>query len=119
MNQATAGRITRGAGSKRQGGAGDILRGGLDPDMGGADFREGLGDDAMGQFRPVTIGAEVAEVKLAQLGRDNLPGDFSGSVVGKVAVPAEDALLDAPRAFGGVLQQLEVMVGFWSEYFPQ
>src|SRR6266536_6463012 len=100
MNQATAGRIMRGAGSQRQGGAGDILGGGLDPDMRGADFRERLGDDAMGQFRPVTIGAEVAEVKMAQFGRDNLPGDLGGGVVGKMPVPAEDALLDAPGAFG-------------------
>src|SRR5260370_16674769 len=99
MNQATAGRITRGAGSQRQRGAGDFLGGGLDPDMGGADFREGLGDDAMGQFRPVTIGSEVAEVKVAQLGRDNLPGDFSPSAVGKMTFPADDALLDAPAAF--------------------
>src|SRR6266849_11144324 len=112
MNEFTAVRITRGAGSQPKSGAGGVLGGGLDPDMGGADFREGLGDDAMGQFRPVTIGAEVAEVKMAQLGRDNLPGDFSGSVVGKMTVPAEDALFDAPGAFGVVLQQLEVMVGF-------
>src|SRR6267143_4850113 len=112
MNEFTAGLIRCGAGSQRQRGAGDILGGGLDPDMRGADFREGLGDDAMGQFRPVTIGAEVAEVKMAQFGRDNLPGDFSGSVVGKMTVADKDALLDAPGTFGVVLQQLEVMVSF-------
>ncbi len=53
---------------------------------------------------------------MAQFGRDNLPGDFSGGVVGKMAVPAEDALLDAPRPFGVVLQQLEVMVGFEQQH---
>jgi len=29
-----------------------------------------------------------------------------------MAVPAEDALLDAPGAFGVLLQQFQVMIGF-------
>ena len=57
------------------------------------DFAELVFHHAPGQFGPVALAAEVAEVEVAQAGGHDVLGGFGGGVVGKVAVTAEDALL--------------------------
>ena len=93
-------------------GAGGVLQGGGELGVGGADFLEAVVDDFVGEFGAVAVAAEVAEVDVAEVGVHDLFGDVRGGVVGEMAVAAEDALLDAPRALGVVLEQFEVVVGF-------
>src|ERR1039458_4924617 len=101
--------------SKLQRRARHILRGDLHLDVGGADFLEAVGHDAVGEFGLVALAAQVREVKLAQLGGHDLRGGFGGGFVGQMAVAAENALLEAPRAARTILQHLHVMIGFEHE----
>lgn len=71
-----------------------------------------FGDHLAGQFRPVAILAEVSEVKLPQPGWHDLLEQGGGVIVGKMAVPAHDALLQTPRPPQIVLQHLYIMIGF-------
>ena len=89
-----------------------FLRGDLDVDVRGTSLRQALAHDAMREFGTVAVAAEVAEVKMLKLGGDDLDCDFGGGFVGKMAVPADDALLDAPRTLRVVLKQLEVVIRF-------
>src|ERR1039458_8082423 len=84
--------------SKFQRRARHVLRGDLHLDVGGADFLEAVGHDAVGQLGLVALAAQVREVKLAQFGGHDLRGGFGGGFVVQMAVAAEDALLDALRA---------------------
>jgi len=77
---------------------------------------QGVADGKTSQIGTMAVAAEMAQIELPQLGRDQLFGHLGGCFVGKMAVAAEDALLDAPGAFGVVLQQFEVMVGFEQQH---
>lgn len=70
------------------------------------------GDDLPGQFRAIAIPAEVAEVKPSELRRNDLLDDVRGAFVREMAVPAENALLQAPGTARIVLQHLHVVIGF-------
>ena len=73
-----------------------ILRGDLKLNMGGADLVEALVHDVMREFGAIAFAAQVGEVKVAQFAGHDIGGGLGGGFVGKMAVPAENALLEAP-----------------------
>ena len=74
-------------------------------------FCEAVVDDAVGEFGAIALAAQVAEVEMAQVGGHDLLGGISGGLVREMAVPAQDALLEAPGAAGAILQHFDVVVG--------
>lgn len=99
---------------ERERGAGECLGGELHGNMRGTDFRQPLADHLLGEFRAVAFPAEMAKVDVAQVGRHDFLCGIGGVGVGQMAVPAGDALLEAPRA-SGILQHLQIMVRFQNE----
>ena len=87
----------------RKRGAGDMLRRGGDIDVRCADFEKFAADGLMREFRTVAVGAQVPKIKMFEVRGDNFAGELCGGVVGEMAVPADDALLDAPWAARVVL----------------
>ena len=87
------------------------LGGEFEPHVGGADLLQAVVDDAMRQFGAIAFAAQVAEVKMAQVGGHDLLGGISGGFVREVAMPAQDALLEAPGAARAILEHLDVVVG--------
>ena len=65
----------------------------------------------MRDLRAIAVAAKVAEVKLAQVSRDDLLGGVRSGGVRQMAMATQDALLDAPRTPRIVLKQLEIMIG--------
>ncbi len=61
--------------------------------------------------RAVAIGAEMAEIKIFHPVGDDLRGDFSRGVVGKMSVPGKNALLDRPGALHVFLQKPQIVIG--------
>ena len=55
-------------------------------------------DHLMGQFRRIAIAAEMAQINPLQSGGNDLFGEAYRAVVGKMAVPAQDPLFQAPRS---------------------
>ena len=80
-----------------------------------ADVMELLGHDVLREFGLVTFAAQVGEVKVLQFGGHDVRGGFGGGHVREMAVTAEDALLERPRAARAILQHLHVVVGFEDE----
>jgi hypothetical protein len=74
-----------------------------------------LGHDVFREFGLVAFAAQVREVKVAQPGGHDLRGGFGGVHVREMAVAAQDALLERPRAARTILQHLHVVVGFEHE----
>jgi len=74
-----------------------------------------LGHDVFGERGRVTFAAQMREVKLFQIGGHDLRDGLGGGDVGDVAVPAEDALLQRPRAARTILQHLHIVIGFEDE----
>ena len=72
-------------------------------------------DGGAGMERAVAVRAEMAEVEVFHGVGDDFGGDLGGSVVGEMAVPGEDALLDGPGALDVVLEEAEVVVGLEDE----
>ena len=101
---------------QRQSRAGDILGGGLNVHVVRASFLKPFTDDAVREFRPIAVAAEVAEIQMAQFGGHNLFRGIGRSVVGEMSVPAQDALLQAPRSAGVFLQQFHIVIGFQQEH---
>ena len=62
------------------------------------------------QLGPVALAAQVAEVDVAQFGGHDLLGGIRGGFVREMAVPAQDALLQAPGTVGTILQHLHVVI---------
>ena len=81
-----------------------------------ADVMELLGHDVLREFGLVAFAAQVREVKLLQPGGHDLRDGLGGGGVGDMPVPAEDALLERPRAARTILQHLHVVVGFEDEH---
>ena len=84
--------------------------------MGGADLVEAFVHDVMREFGAIAFAAQVGEVKMAQFGGHDLRGGFGGGLVGKMAMPSENALLEAPRSADAILQHLYVVIGFEHEH---
>jgi hypothetical protein len=72
-------------------------------------------DGGSRKFRFVTIAAEVTQENVLQIGSDQIGEDIRGGIIAEVTVAAHDALFDAPRAAGVVLQEFHVVVGFEDE----
>jgi len=98
-----------------QRGAGFVGGGVVEADVGASGFGEFCADGGAGVERAVAIGAEMAEVEVFHEVGDDFGGDFGGGVVGEMAVPGENALLDRPGTFGVLLQQPQIVVGFEDE----
>src|SRR5215472_3965066 len=78
--------------------------------MPGADLLEPFGHDASREFRSVALTAEVSQIQMSEVRRDNLLGDIGGRFIGQMAVTAKDSLFKAPRSMGTVLQHLDVVI---------
>jgi len=91
---------------------GDILRSDRYYHMFGADFIERFTDDKPRQFGPIAVSAEVPQIELLQVARYNFLNRESRGVIGKMSMPAEDSLFDAPGASQVILEHLHVMVRF-------
>jgi hypothetical protein len=83
--------------------------------VGGADLVEALVHDVMREFGAIAFAAQMGKVKVAQFGGHDLHSGFGGSFVGKMAVTAENALLERPRAARTILKHLHVVIGFEDE----
>ena len=108
--------LNRRAGSKAQSGARYILRSGLDSDVVRAHFLEAFTHGVDRTFGLIAIAAQVAEIQMAQPSGDDLLNNPRGVLVREMAVPAQDALLDAPRPLGVFLKELQVVVGFQQQH---
>lgn len=72
-------------------------------------------DDAMGEFGPIAVAAEVAEIQVPQFSGHNLFGGVGSTIVGKMAVPAQDALFETPRTARVIVQHFHIVIGFEQE----
>ena len=84
--------------------------------MFGADLKQLLRHDVLGQFGGVAFAAEVGQIKLPQAGGHDVGHRIGGGDVGDVAVPAQDALFERPRAARAVLQHLHIVIGFQHQH---
>lgn len=80
-----------------------------------ADLLKAFVHHPSGEFRFVAFAAQVGEVEVFQFGGHDLRGGLGGGLVREMAVTAEDALLQAPRAMDTILQHFHVMIGFEHE----
>ncbi len=71
---------------------------------------QAFGHHALCEFGFVAISTQVAEVKMAQIGRHDFLDAIGGGFVREMAVTAEDALLQTPRAMRTILQHLHVVI---------
>ena len=81
-----------------------MLRRGSNIDVRSANFEKFAAHGLMREFRTIAVAAQVTEVKMFEVRGDNFAGELRGGVVGEVAVPADDALLDAPWAARVILE---------------
>ena len=81
-----------------------------------AELGEFLGDFFTGQSGLIAVAAEVGAINVAQAVMKNALHEIGGTLVGEVAVLAEDSLLEAGRAAGVVAQQFQVVIGFEQEH---
>ena len=70
--------------------------------VGGAEATEHVGQFGAGEGGGVAFVAEMGAVNVTQAGMDNLTGKVCGSLIGKVAVTAGDALFEGRGATGAV-----------------
>ena len=70
-----------------------------------AGFIEALLYGFAGEFGTIAVAAKMTEVDMFELGRNQFGEDIRGGIVREVAVPTQDALLNAPRAARVVLEQ--------------
>jgi hypothetical protein len=77
-----------------------------------SDLLQALADDAVREFGAVAFAAQVAEVQMAQVGGHDLLSGISGGFVREMAVPAQNALLEAPGPRGAILEHLDIVIGF-------
>jgi len=73
-------------------------------------------DGAVRQLGTITLAAQVAEIQMAQIGRHDLLGGVSSSIVREMAVPAQDALFEGPGTSGAVPHHVDVVIGFQHEH---
>jgi hypothetical protein len=79
--------------------------------MGRAHCLQALTHDALGEFGFVAVPAQVAEVKMTQFGGHDFRHTIRRGFVREMTVPAENALLQIPRATHAILQKLYVVIG--------
>jgi len=75
------------------------------------------GDFGPDNFGRVAVAAEVNAIQMPEVWMQNLLQEISGAFVGKMAVPAGDALLEVRRAKRIVAQEIKVVIGFEQENF--
>ena len=67
-------------------------------------------DDAQGEFGAVALAAQVAEVEMTQVSREDFLEGGGGVLVGEMTVPAEDSLLEAPGPMRTFLKHLHIVI---------
>ena len=72
------------------------LGGEFQPHVGRSDLLQAVVDDAMRQLGAIALAAQMAEIQMAQVGGHDLLGGIRGGFVREMAVPAQNALLEAP-----------------------
>jgi len=77
-----------------------------------ADFLHLLVHHREGEIRAIALAAQMPQIQVAQFGRHYLFGSVSGGFIGKVPVPAQDALFQTPWPMRTILQHFDVMIGF-------
>ena len=75
----------------------------FDGDVVGADLLKARAHDLVGEFGAVAFAAEVTQIQMPQAGGHDLFGGICSVLVGKMPVPAQNALFEAPRPADGVL----------------
>src|ERR1700722_17825239 len=93
--------------SEDQSGAGDGLGSELHANMGRANSSQSVADHPTCQFWFIAIQAEVAQVELPQFRGNDLFNQVGCAVIGKMPVPAQNALLQTPGASQIVLQHFQ------------
>jgi hypothetical protein len=78
----------------------------------GTDLLKARAHDVMRKFWAIAFAAQVAQIKMAETGGHDLLGRSRGVFIGKMPVPAEDALFEAPRPADGFLQHFDVVIAF-------
>ena len=69
-------------------------------------------DGFAGEGGGVAVLAEVGQEDVAEVFGGDFGDELGGGLVGEVAVAGEDALFDGPGAFGVILEEGFVVVGF-------
>jgi hypothetical protein len=82
----------------------------------GADSLQPLLHHLEGQGRAIAFPAQVPQVKMLHFGRDDLFDSVGSGFVREVAVPAKNALLEAPRPVRTFLQHFDVVIGLQQEH---
>lgn len=98
--------------AKLKRGAGDRLRGHLQPDMSGPNAFQAFSHNLRRKFRAIAFLAKMPQVQVPHIGRYDLLDGIRRRFVGKVPVPAEDSLFQAPGAVRTVLQHLNIVIRF-------
>lgn len=88
------------------------VAGAVDFGVGWESRREVLADGFTGESGGVAVLAEVGQEDVAEVFGGDFGDELGGGLVGEVAVAGEDALFDGPGAFGVVLEEGFVVVGF-------
>src|SRR6266702_144722 len=96
--------IGKNQGLHRESSARHGLRSQMQVQVAGSDLVEAIGHHTMGDFRPVALATEVAEVKMAQISRNDFRSGISGGFVREMPVTAQDALFKAPGPMRTFLQ---------------
>lgn len=81
-----------------------------------ADFHEALLHDLACNLRVITLAAEMGEKEMTEIGRHDIRRAVRRRLVGEMPVPAQDALLQTPRAMRAILQHLHVVIRFQHEH---
>ena len=76
-----------------------------------AELGEFLGDFIPSQLGLIAVAAEVGAENVAQAVMKNALYKISGALVGKMAVLAENALLEAGRPVGVIPQHFQIVIG--------
>src|SRR4051812_41815549 len=84
--------------------------------MARADLVHAAADGGLREIGPITIAAQVREIEVRKVRADDLLGNFGSGIIRKVAMAAEDTLLDAPRPARVVLEQFQIMIGLQKKH---
>ena len=75
-----------------------------------------LGDFFPCQFGRVAVAAEMYTENVLQVDMDKLLQEIGRAFIGKMSVPAEDALLEVPWPMWIIVQHVHVVVGFQQQH---
>jgi len=92
------------------------LRGHRELYMRGAYFLHLPGHHRKREIRAVAFAAQMSEIQVAQFRAHYLFSRLSSGFVGKMSMPAQDALLQTPRPMWTILKHFNVVIGFQNQH---